>query len=100
MECNYEKGIHNMHNIFNSWKFKYLTIFDKLTVIKTFMLPQFTHIATVVSSLSAKQVDEIHRIWNKFIREGSPKVVDIKTIYPHEREWSRTAQGSRLLGSS
>ena len=42
MDCNYEKGIQNMQNIANSWKFKYLTIFGKITVIKTIMLPQLT----------------------------------------------------------
>ena len=69
-----------MRDIARSWKFKYLTIFGKLTVIKSFMLPQLTHVATVVQSLSAKQIEEIHGIWNESIREGSLKVVDIKTV--------------------
>ena len=69
-----------MQDIASSWKFTYLTIFDKLTVIKTFMLPQLTNIATVVPTLSAKPIDEIHKIWNEFIREGSPNVVNQKIV--------------------
>ena len=61
-------------------KFQYLTLFGKITVIKMYMLPQLTHKATVVPNLAAKQIEEIHRIWEDFIREGSHKVVDVMTL--------------------
>ena len=86
MDCNYEKGIQNMQDIADNRKFKYLTIFRKIMVIKTFMLPQLMHIATVVPSLTVKQIEEIHGIWNEFIHEGSPRVVDIKTVYTPTRD--------------
>ena len=66
-----------MCDISNNWKVRYLTIFGKLTIIKTFMLQQLTHIATVVPGLTVKETEEIHKIWEEFICEGSPKVVDI-----------------------
>ena len=50
------------------------------------MLPQLTHIATVKLILTAKQVEEIHKIWGDFICAGSPKVVDIKTFYTPIRD--------------
>ena len=82
MSCNYQKGIQNMRDIASNWKFRYLTcIFEKVTVIKMFMLPQLTHIATVIPSLTAKQIEEIHKIWEHCICEGGPKVVDTKTLY-------------------
>ena len=59
-QCNYQKWIQNMRNVANNWKVRYLTIFGKITVTKTFMLPQLTHVATVIPSLTAKQVEEIH----------------------------------------
>ena len=79
MDINYEKGIKNMQDIGNNWNFRYLTIFSKLTVIKTYMLPQLTHVATVVRALTAKQIDEIHRVWNEYIHAGSQSVVNLKT---------------------
>ena len=75
-----------MRDISNSWKFKYLPIFGKIAVIKTFMLPQLTHIATVIPSLSIKQMEEIHKIWDEFIQEGSHKVVDMRTVYTPSRD--------------
>ena len=50
------------------------------------ILPQLTHIATVIHRLTSKKVDEIHKIWEDFIHEGSPKVVDIKMFYTPIRD--------------
>ena len=86
MQCNYEKGIQNIRDISNNWKFRYLTIFGKMTVMKMFMLPQLTHLATVIPSLTARQVEEIHKIWEDFICEDSPNVVDIKMCYTPVRD--------------
>ena len=51
-----------------------------------FMMPQITHLATLIPNLTAKQVEEMHKIWEDFICEGSPKVVDIKTFYTPVRD--------------
>ena len=48
MECNYDKCLKSMKDELHSWKFRHLTIFCKITVIKTMCLPKFTHIATVI----------------------------------------------------
>ena len=50
------------------------------------MLPQLTHIATLIPSLTTKQIDEIHKIWKDFIREGSLKVVYIKMFFTPIRD--------------
>ena len=50
------------------------------------MLHLLTHIATVIPNLSIKQIQEIHKLWEDFIREGSPKVVDVKTLYTPVKE--------------
>ena len=50
------------------------------------MLPQLTHVATVVPTLTAKQIEEIHSVWNEFMHEGSPSVVNLKTIYTPIKE--------------
>ena len=67
MHNDYQKGIQNMRDVANNWKFCYLTLFGKITVIKTYMLPQLTHIATVVQNLATKQIEEIHKVWEEFI---------------------------------
>ena len=86
MHSNYQKGIQNMLDIANNLKFRYLTLFRKITVIKIFMLPQLQPIATVVLNLAVKQIEEIHRIGEDFIRCGSHTVVDVKTLYTPVKE--------------
>ena len=44
---------------------------------------QYSHSS---SDLSVKQIDEIQKIWNEFECEGSPVVVDQKTIYTPVKE--------------
>ena len=68
MHNNYQKGMQNMHNVANNWEFCYLTLFGQISIIKTHILSQLTHIATVVPNLATKQIEEIHRIWEDFIR--------------------------------
>ena len=45
----------------NSWRYRFFTIFDKITVIKTMCIPKFTHISTVIPNLSIGQIKEIER---------------------------------------
>ena len=48
MQRNFQIGIENVKKELHSWKFRFLTVFGKLTVIKTLCLPKLTHIVTVV----------------------------------------------------
>ena len=50
------------------------------------MLPQLTHVATVVPTLTTKQIEEIHGVWNEFIHAGSPSVVNITTMNTRIKE--------------
>ena len=52
MHVNYEKAIESVRREINSWKFRFLTIFGKVTVIKTMCVPKLNHIAVVVPSPS------------------------------------------------
>ena len=65
MDTNTNKEIEAMKEVANDWKFRYLSIFGNITVMKTFMFPKFTHIASIVSNLSAKIVEEIKKIGNQ-----------------------------------
>ena len=48
MHVNYDKAIDLNQKELSSWKYRYLTIFGKITVIKTFCLPKHNHIVSVV----------------------------------------------------
>ena len=48
MQINYQKGLESIKKELFSWKYRHLTIFGKLVVIKTLCLPKLTHVVTVV----------------------------------------------------
>ncbi|MCP3679804.1 MAG: reverse transcriptase family protein, partial [Gammaproteobacteria bacterium] len=61
MEKNYLLAKTKVQAIANSWKNRYVSIYGKVCVIKTLMLPKLTHIATVLPNLSTKQIKEIEQ---------------------------------------
>ena len=58
-----------------------MTVFGKITVIKTMCLPTFTHIATVIPSLSLKRIKKIEREFEIFINYNNPSITDKTTRY-------------------
>ena len=63
-----------------------MTVFGKITVIKTMCLPKFTHIATVIPSLSIKRINEIERKFDTFINHNNPSVTNKTTRYMAKSE--------------
>ena len=52
MDRNYFDCFDKVKKELNSWRQRFLTVFEKIIVIKTMCLPKFTHIATVIPNLS------------------------------------------------
>ena len=68
MMWNYNEGIRKLEMVVNDWRHRHLTIFGKITVIKTFMLSVLSHIATVLPTTSKKYCKKIETIITNFIR--------------------------------
>ena len=47
-QINYSKAILKAKRVLNSWRFRYLTPFGKITILKTLILSQFNHLFTSV----------------------------------------------------
>ncbi len=88
MEQNYSLAKTKVQAIANSWKNRYVSVYGKVCVIKTLMLPKLTHIATVLPNLSTKQIKEIEQVWYNYLtpKKGAARA-DKKTIH------APTAQG-------
>ena len=54
MDSNFDSCFKKVKKELSSWKHRFLTVFGKITVIKTMCLPKFTHIAAGILSLSRK----------------------------------------------
>ena len=86
MDCNYDDCFEKVKSELSSWKHRFLTVSGKITVIKTMCLPKFTHIATVIPSLSLKRIKEIEREFEIFLNSNNPSVTDKTTRYMARKE--------------
>ena len=67
---NYKKCFECVHSISRKWARYQLSLKGRITIAKTFMLPQFTYIASVLD-LSDSTYDEITKIIGLFINTGT-----------------------------
>ena len=76
IQRNFEIAMEKVKKELHSWKFRFLTVFGKLTVIKTLCLPKLNHIVTVVPNPNLTYVKELEREFRLFIHDNNPPVVD------------------------
>ena len=79
MDKNYDKAVESIRRELNSWKYRYLTIFGKITVIKMLCLPKLNHIVSVVPNPSLAHIKLLESELRTFIADGNPNVVDATT---------------------
>merc|ERR1711888_139595 len=79
MDRNYDKAIESIRKELSSWKYRYLTIFGKVTVIKTLCLPKLNHIVSVVPNPGLAQLKPLESELRAFLMDGNPNVVDKMT---------------------
>ena len=80
MDRNYSDCFDKVKKELSSWRHRCLTVFGKITVIKTMCIPKFTHIATVIPNLSIGQIKEIEREFQLFINNSNS--FSISLIWP------------------
>ena len=68
MRTNYDEGLRKMEIVANDWRYKYLTIFGKITVIKTFMLSTLSHIATILPTPPISYCKRFEEVRINFIK--------------------------------
>ena len=68
MMNNYEAGLRKLEAVANDWRHKYLTIFGKITVVKTFMLSILSHVATVLPTPSNAYCKKFEKVMVEFIK--------------------------------
>ena len=76
MQKNFEIAVEKVKMELRSWKFRFLTVFGKLTVIKTLCLPKLNHIVTVVPNPNLTYINELECEFRRFIHDNNPPVVD------------------------
>ena len=70
-QINYSKAILKAKRVLNSWRFRYLTPFGKITILKTLILSQFNHLFTSVV-IEKKILVDINKIFYEYLWNGKP----------------------------
>ena len=73
MHINYDKAIDSIRKKINSWIFGFLTIFEKVTVIKTRCLPKLNHVVVVVPNPSLAHLKLLESELRFFYHKWEPK---------------------------
>ena len=76
MHVNYDIAINLIRKDINSWKYRFLSIFGKITVIKTLCIPKINHVIAVVPNPSVAHLKLLESELKFFISDGNPNVVD------------------------
>ena len=68
MYQNYEKALEDIRKVTHNWMYKYMTIFRKVTVVKSLVLRKVTHIASVLPTPSSMFCELFDEAINKFVQ--------------------------------
>ena len=79
MQVNYERAVNVVKKELYSWKHRFLSVFGKITVIKTMCLPKLNHIVSVVPNPNLTYLQQLETEFKKFISDNNPNVVDETT---------------------
>ena len=79
MYVNYDIALEAVRKEINSWKYRFLTIYGKVTVIKNLCIPKINHIVAVIPNFSIAHLKILESELKFFILDGNPSVVDETT---------------------
>ena len=78
--------VEEIKKVLNLWRYRNLTPFGKITVIKTLALPKITHIALILPELNETLAKQIEKILINFLWNGkNSKVAKNTIIMPEDK---------------
>ena len=75
MESNFEQKIGEIEKLLNCWIYRTLTVYGKITIIKTLALSKLSHLALVLPNLDKKQIRLLENLFFKFLWGNKPDKV-------------------------
>ena len=77
---NFTKALEIAKKLLSDWKKRLLTPIGKITIIKTFVLPQFIHLFTSIPSPSKEFIKKLNEMFYNFIWDNKPDKIKRKYI--------------------
>ena len=74
IDYNYSSKLTMLQNIINFWKRRNISPLGKITVVKSMLLPLFTHLFIALPSPGVHILNQIHNCFYNFIWDGPLKI--------------------------
>ena len=75
MEINFEQKVDEIKKLLNCWVHRTLTVYGKITIIKTLALSKLSHLALVLPNLDKKQIKLLENLFFSFLWGNKPDKV-------------------------
>lgn len=76
---NFYDKLKDIHKVINLWKWRNLSLYGKVTIIKSFLLPKFTHVLSTLP-VPVKFVANLKKVIFNFLWNGPDKVTRLAVI--------------------
>ena len=83
---NYSSALEQCKKLLTNWRKRNLTVFGRITVLKTFIVPQFNHIFSSIPSPGDHFFKDLSKLMYNFIWLGKPDKIKRLTIIQDYRE--------------
>ena len=84
LEKNFIENLNKIKKLLNVWSSRGLSIYGKLTIIKSLVIPKFVYLASLMSTPN-NVIVELNRLLYKFLWNGTDKVTRLSTINEFEK---------------
>ena len=71
MEDNFDEKYKKIEKLFNRWSFRNLTVYGRISIVKSLALSKLTHIVQVVPNPPKKKIDDLQKLINNFVWNGT-----------------------------
>ena len=83
-EKNFIERLDSVKKLINIWSSRGLSIYGKVTIIKSFLIPKFVYVCSVIPTPN-KLIQELNKILFKFLWKGTDKVKRVSVINEYEK---------------
>ena len=81
MDQNFYTKIEAIDKLLNSWYYRYLTPYGKITVIKALGLSKLSHLVPIIPSINKTMLKKLEKILFSFLWDAKPDKVSRKVTY-------------------
>ena len=83
-EKNFIERLDSIKKLINIWSSRGLSIYGKVTIIKSFLIPKFIYVCSILPTPKAELLNELTKILSKFLWKGVDKVTRASVVNEYE----------------